>query len=70
MTHEQFCYWLQGFAEVNGYAPTAEQWEVIKEHLQATYVKATPSHQPVPPMYPDPPNHFFGPAICSAQGVL
>jgi hypothetical protein len=42
MTHEQFCYWLQGFSEVTGKVPTAEQWKIIQDHLQATYVKVTP----------------------------
>ena len=35
MRHRDFCYWLQGFAEVqkpeNGL--TKEQWEEVKKHL-------------------------------------
>jgi len=29
----QFCYWLQGFAEINGQAPTDSQWRAICSHL-------------------------------------
>jgi hypothetical protein len=42
MTAEQFAYWFQGFAELNGDPPTAEQWQSIKEHLQTVFVKVTP----------------------------
>lgn len=31
-------YWVQGFVEVSGGAPpTAEQWNVIKEHLNLCF---------------------------------
>ena len=43
MTDMQFCYWLQGFVELNGGEPTPEQWKSIKEHLQTVFVKVTPS---------------------------
>lgn len=42
MTPEQFCYWLQGFAELSGEQPTPEQWKAIREHLQTVYHKVTP----------------------------
>lgn len=42
MTPEQFAYWLQGFVELNGDMPTAEQWASIKEHLATVFVKVTP----------------------------
>jgi hypothetical protein len=42
MTTENFCYWLQGFAEVNRKAPTGEQWEIIKDHLSLVFNKVTP----------------------------
>jgi hypothetical protein len=42
MTPDQFTYWLQGFAEINQEAPTKEQWEVIKDHLQLVFKKETP----------------------------
>lgn len=41
MTTEQFAYWLQGFSEIHGASPSAEQWEMIKEHLQTCFVKVT-----------------------------
>ena len=44
MTPQEFCYWLQGFAELGGDAPTAEQWSAIKDHLQLTFVKVTPTY--------------------------
>lgn len=42
MTSEQFAYWLQGFAELNPQAPTAEQWQAIRDHLQLVFKKETP----------------------------
>lgn len=45
MTSEQFCYWLQGFSELRdkpGDSPTAEQWELIREHLAPVFNKVTP----------------------------
>lgn len=42
MTPEQFTYWLQGYTEINGEAPTPEQWEVIKDHLKLVFDKRTP----------------------------
>lgn len=43
MNSEQFTYWLQGFVELNGSEPTAEQWQSIKDHLNTVFVKVTPS---------------------------
>jgi len=42
MTNEQFAYWLQGYAEICGTEPTAEQWQIIKDHLQLVFQKVTP----------------------------
>ncbi|WP_447897997.1 hypothetical protein [Stenotrophomonas sepilia] len=42
MTPEQFAYWMQGFAELNGAAPTQEQWDSIREHLKTVFHKVTP----------------------------
>lgn len=43
MTPEQFAYWLQGFAEINGnHPPTLVQWEIISEHLKTVFRKVTP----------------------------
>lgn len=42
MTEQQFCYWLQGFAELTGDTPpTAEQWAAIREHLGTCFHKVT-----------------------------
>lgn len=45
MTEQQFCYWLQGFAEVSHQAPTDEQWKIIQDHLQLVFRKETPSYK-------------------------
>lgn len=48
MTPEQFCYWLQGFAEprLGAGAPTTQQWAIITEHLNTVFNKVTPDHHP------------------------
>lgn len=45
MNTEQFTYWLQGFVEIHGAPPSAEQWQMIKDHLQTCFVKVTPQRQ-------------------------
>lgn len=47
MNSEQFTYWLQGYAEICGTEPTAEQWQVIKDHLQLVFQKVTPARNPI-----------------------
>ena len=43
MAPEQFCYWLQGFAELSDdNPPTPEQWKSIREHLATVFEKVTP----------------------------
>jgi hypothetical protein len=43
MTPEQFCYWLQGRAELQpDTAPTEAEWKMVREHLQTVFVKVTP----------------------------
>lgn len=43
MDTNHFCFWLQGFVELNdGKQPTPEQWEMIKEHLSTVFMKVTP----------------------------
>lgn len=49
MTPEQFCYWLQGKAELDPTPPTPEQWDSIREHLALVFVKVT---RPVFPTAP------------------
>ena len=38
MRSTDFAYWLQGFAELNSKPPTAEQWEIIKNHLNMVFL--------------------------------
>ena len=43
MTSEQFCYWLQGRAEMQpDNPPSLEEWQMIREHLSTVFVKITP----------------------------
>lgn len=42
MTPEQFCYWLQGRAELDPTPPTLGQWQSICEHLDLVFDKVTP----------------------------
>lgn len=45
MTPENFCYWLQGFAEIqNPIEITKEQVQVIKDHLKLVFTKVTPTY--------------------------
>lgn len=57
MTPENFCYWLQGFTELQPgmEQPTPAQWKAITEHLQHVFQKVTPKvEQPVGPAYSTP----------------
>jgi hypothetical protein len=36
-----FCYWLQGFAELSKEPPDQKQWDAIKEHLSTVFFKVT-----------------------------
>lgn len=46
MTPDQFCYWLQGFSEVNGNKMINEmQWRIIQDHLQLVFDKVTPVYK-------------------------
>lgn len=55
MNSEHFCYWLNGFVELNGSVPTPKQWQSIKDHLQLVFKKVTPKvdlglfHKPMMP---------------------
>ena len=46
MTPRDFTYWLQGFAEIHKRAPTADEWQVITDHLQLVFDKQTPDRSP------------------------
>ena len=64
MTPDQFVYWLQGYAEINGCAPSEEQWQVVKDHLQLVFKKETPAY---PPMLLDRgTNLFWNPGLSPA----
>jgi hypothetical protein len=57
MTPENFCYWLQGFMEIQ--EPTtigADKVQVIKDHLQLVFKKETPTYRGLglnPSTWPD-----------------
>lgn len=42
MNSQDFCYWLQGFSELNQGPPNQEQWDAIKSHLALVFQKVTP----------------------------
>lgn len=45
MDPQQFCYWLQGFAELNnGVPPNDMQWKAIRDHLALVFNKVTPNY--------------------------
>jgi hypothetical protein len=44
MTPQDFCYWLQGFAELTDKPPTAAQWKAIQDHLALAFTKVTPTY--------------------------
>lgn len=48
MTSRDFVYWLQGFAEIHGKAPSDEQWTTIRNHLNLVF-----KHE-IDPSMPDP----------------
>lgn len=50
MTPEQFCYWLQGYFEINRANPqktklNEQQIEIINDHLNLVFNKQTPVRQ-------------------------
>lgn len=67
MTPEQFCYWLQGRAELQpDMTPTKAEWKMIREHLQTVFTKITP---PLQLYFPRMPADFQPPpwtATCSS----
>jgi hypothetical protein len=46
MTSEQFCYWLQGRAELVNNTPSEQEWKIIKNHLSLVFTKVTPNIAP------------------------
>lgn len=45
MTPEQFCYWLQGFAEIHQDQPNGQEWLIIMDHLAQIFRKETPERK-------------------------
>lgn len=74
MTPENFCYWLQGFNELNGQTPTEDQWKSITEHLELVFKKVTPVGPGQTTLTDHMKNRPFPTlgerAICSAQPSL
>lgn len=43
MTPQEFCYWLQGMMEIqNPESLSAEQTQMVKDHLKLVFTKVTP----------------------------
>jgi hypothetical protein len=55
VTAEQFAYWLQGYAELNDAAPSAEQWQAIRDHLSLVFQKVTPQRHWINQPFVSPP---------------
>ena len=61
MSERDFCYWLQGFFEIQGVGPetwlTPSQVKVVVDHLNLVFTKVTgaPPQTPAPPAAPAPP---------------
>lgn len=61
MTPENFCYWLQGFFEINGaQSLDLAQTQVVKDHLALVFNKVTPkySHGPLNTVCPKLEKYF------------
>ena len=63
MEAQQFCYWLQGFAELNnGIPPNDMQWKAIRDHLATVFEKKTPNYSFTMPRTPvEQPSPFLTP---------
>ncbi len=52
MTSDQFCYWLQGYFELNGESPyglNKQRTDMVREHLALVFNKVTNT-----PVWPGP----------------
>lgn len=55
MTSQEFCYWLQGFLEIgNPEQLTAQQTQILKDHLGLVFGKVTPERNAGPTQKPGP----------------
>ncbi len=74
MNERDFCYWLQGFVEINGPSGlTEEQMKIIKDHLSLVFDKQTPVSWPgiVLEAQPFVPNPIIGPeTTCSSTVTI
>jgi len=65
MTTDQFCYWLQGYFEMSEETHlSANQIQMIKDHLQLVFEKKTPTRivcdkPAMPPLDPWPQRPSF-----------
>lgn len=70
MDSRDFCYWLQGYIELNGMSGlTGMQTDIIKDHLKKVFDKQTPDRQiTYPPIFEPsqikPLKHIETPFIC------
>jgi len=59
MDSKEFCYWLQGYFEINGETEiSAMQATVINDHLKQVFDKKTPSYD-LKSVFPDIENTKF-----------
>lgn len=70
MEAQQFCYWLQGFAELNsGVPPNDMQWKAIRDHLAMVFEKKTQPYNIPLPRNPNGPKEFNKDFVPSAPPV-
>jgi len=66
MTSEQFCYWLQGRAELVANTPTDDEWKQIVAHLSTVFKKVTPNIGPayIDEIWKTPKNNSLNQVVC------
>lgn len=71
MTPIEFCYWLQGWAELeDGKTPKMEQWKLIIAHLQLVFDKQTPSMEPLLEEDKNAQGYFYEVDLPSVEDLL
>jgi hypothetical protein len=69
MNEREFCYWLQGFFELNGEDVvdlSSEQVQIVKDHLNLVFKKVTPNNTRT---YCSPQHDVYFPLNTSHSGV-